>query len=203
MRRAHLFTVAWAAAAPFALLGWWAIGAGVAIAADPSLPPGDVPPPPPTELRARYTEQKCADAAAAQPACVLADLSWQDAAGSDAVYRIYETQVGAGEGASCGTVDGVLVTTTPVNAGTALVGPLEPVTGITHRCLFIAAANAAGESQRVLFPGDLLDAVSPTAPPTDTDGPATPVPGPSLPIVLCLFALGVVAALFRPLQRPR
>jgi hypothetical protein len=127
----------------------WALGTP----ADP--PPGDAPPAAPTSVAARTTAMVCPGASSAGKArCVSATFSWTPAAGT-AIYRIYEDSSGAGVGAACHAGSGALLATTPANATSLTVEPISPVAGSGERCFYVAAANAAGESPWVRFPGKI------------------------------------------------
>jgi hypothetical protein len=69
------------------------------------------------------------------------------------VYRIYEAWSGEGAGAACDRAGATLIATSAPNAAAITVGPLPLTTGGGALCLYVAAANSAGESVRVQFTG--------------------------------------------------
>jgi hypothetical protein len=83
----------------------------------------------------------------------MVDLGWVPAPGTNALYRIYETWSGEGVGAACDRADATLIATSPPNAAAITVGPLAMSVGGGELCLYVAAANSAGESGRVKFEG--------------------------------------------------
>jgi hypothetical protein len=125
--------------------------------AEPSLPVADAPPPVPLHVTATKDAALCpGETEMSKFPCITARLEWDVAPGTEAVYRIYEAYTGEGPGASCDPIDAHLLLTTDPGVTSALVGPLEPATGGGDRCLFIAAANTAGESARVTVPGGFM-----------------------------------------------
>jgi hypothetical protein len=125
--------------------------------AESSLPVADAPPAVPLHVTASKDAALCpGETAMSKFPCITARLEWDVAPGTEAVYRIYEAYTGEGPGASCDPIDAHLLLTTDPGVTSALVGPLEPATGGGDRCLFIAAANTAGESARVTVPGGFM-----------------------------------------------
>jgi len=126
--------------------------------------PSAAAPPAPTGLRASWQPASCPDQAgyadivlahaiAATPSCIVVNLGWVPATGSSAVYRIYEAWSGEGAGAACDRAGATLIATSAPNAAAITVGPLPMSTGGGELCLYVAAANGAGESSRVQFQG--------------------------------------------------
>ena len=99
-----------------------------------------------------YGDIVLAHAVAATIQCIIVDLGWVPATGANAVYRIYQGGSGAGAGAACDRDSPTLIATSAPNAAAITVGPLRLDTG-GGLCLFVAAANSAGESGRVQFEG--------------------------------------------------
>ena len=93
-----------------------------------------------------------AHAVAATIQCIIVDLGWVPAEGTDAEYRIYQGSMGAGAGAVCDRDSPTLIATSAANAAAITVGPIRLDTG-GSLCLLVAAANDAGESARVQFDG--------------------------------------------------
>lgn len=132
-----------------------------------SLPVGAEPPSAPTGLTAVRHAVPCespigvgpvvisARFAGTGPGCVTVDLGWIPAPGTDAVYRIYQTWSGEGADAACRPALSLLVAVSAPNVTAMTVGPLETSVGGGGRCLYVAAANSAGESARVQFSGSL------------------------------------------------
>jgi hypothetical protein len=69
------------------------------------------------------------------------------------VYRIYEASSGEDAGAACDRAGATLIATSAPNAAAITVGPLPLATGGGELCLYVAAANSAGESARAEFKG--------------------------------------------------
>lgn len=133
-----------------------------------SLPVGAEPPSAPTGLTAAVRHAVPCESpiavgpvvisarfAGTGPGCVTVDLGWIPAPGTDAVYRIYQTWSGEGADAACLPSLSLLVAVSTPNATAMTVGPLETSVGGGSRCLYVAAANSAGESARVQFSGSL------------------------------------------------
>lgn len=87
------------------------------------------------------------------PGCVTVDLTWIPDRGTDAVYRIYQTWSGEGADAACLPAVAQLVAVSAPNVTAMTVGPLQNNVGGGGRCLYVAAANSAGESAPVQFGG--------------------------------------------------
>ncbi len=130
----------------------------------PTPPVGTAAPPAPTALRATWQAAPCPDetghgdivlahAVAATPNCLVVNLGWVSAKGTSAVYRIYEAWSGEGAGAACDRAGATLIATSSPNAAMMTVGPLPMNTGGGELCLYVAAANTAGESARTQFKG--------------------------------------------------
>lgn len=130
----------------------------------PTLPAGTAAPSAPTALHATWRAVSCPDetgygdidlahAVAAVPSCLMVDLGWVPAPGTDALYRIYEAWSGEGAGAACDRPGATLIATSPPNAAVITVGPVAMSVGGGELCLYVAAANRAGESARIQFEG--------------------------------------------------
>jgi hypothetical protein len=130
----------------------------------PTPPAGTAAPPAPAAVNATWQVAACPDetghgdivlahAVAATPSCIVVTLGWAPATGTNAVYRIFEAWSGEGAGAACDRAGATLIATSAPNVAAITVGPLPMNTGGGELCLYVAAANSAGESARVQVKG--------------------------------------------------
>lgn len=116
--------------------------------------PALAPPSAPTVVTVTRQPVPCWDGSKSQCG-VTAELTWDAGGDAESVFRIYASSAGAGEGATCRPEDPVVpVHVTRRGATGATIGPMSFETGGGERCLYLAAANPAGESSRVRIPGD-------------------------------------------------